>query len=142
MERALIEVFHAADASALDAERMRAIAPENWPSLKLGLHPAIEILQLEWKVPEVLRAVERGEEPRTPVRDNLNVMVWRRRNLVHYRELDGAERELLAAIAREISFAEMCEMIASGVDAEAAPAAVNRRLEVWVRDGILVPCGT
>ena len=142
LERALIEVFHAVDARPLDNEQMRAIAPENWPSLKLALHPAIEFLQLDWKVPEVLRAVECGQELRTPARDNMNILVWRNRNVAHYREIDAGERDLLGAIAKGISFANMCELIARGVDEEAAPAAVNRRLEVWLRDGILVPAGT
>src|ERR1700683_103631 len=142
MERALIEVFHAADASALDAEQMRAIAPANWPSIKLGLHPAIEILELEWKVPEVLRAVERGEEPRPPTRENVGVIVWRNRNVAHHREIDAVERDLLTALAKGISFAEVCEAIAAGVEGEDLAAVVNRRLEVWLGAGILVLSGT
>jgi hypothetical protein len=142
MERALIEVFHGADAAPLDAEQMRAIAPENWPSIRLGLHSAIEILQLGWKVPEVVRAVECGEERRTPARDNINVMVWRNRNVAHYREIDAVERDLLASIAKGISFADICDAIADGADEKDAAAVVNRRLEVWLRAGILVLSGT
>jgi hypothetical protein len=142
LERALIEVFHGTDARHLDAEQMRAIAPANWPSMRLALHPALDILQFEWKVPEVLRAVERGEEPATPIRDRINVMVWRYRNVAHYREIDAAERELITSIANGISFAEICAMIAAGAEEENAAAVVNQRLEVWLRDGMLVPCGT
>ena len=68
-----------------------------------------QILELEWKVPEVLRTVECGEVPQTPARGNVNVMVWRNRNVAHCRELDAIERDLLAAIAKGISFADMCD---------------------------------
>ncbi len=141
LERALIEVFHAADADSLDAEQMRAVAPEQWPSLKLALHPATKILQLEWYVFAATRAVERGEEPQLPMRQDVNVLVWRYRNQVHYREIDAAERDALNALSKGITFAEVCDLISSRVtaqDPEDSATTISSRLESWLRDGILV----
>ena len=105
MERALIEVFHATDATALDAEQMRAIPPEDWPSLNLTLHPSIQTLELQWDVATILRAVEQGEEPSQPAREAIAMMVWRNRNRVYYRAIDDLEREQLAVISGGTSFA-------------------------------------
>jgi hypothetical protein len=142
LERALIDVFHAADAAPLDAEQMRAIAPEDWPSLKLALHPANQILELEWNGAAILKAVEQGEEPSPPVRNATSLLVWRNRHRVYYRAIDSVERDALDAIAKGTTFAEICEMIASGLAKgdEGDPAsAINQRLETWLRDGLLAP---
>jgi len=138
MERALIDIFHAADATPLDAEAMRAIAPAEWPALKLMRHPATEILALQWNVATVLGAIDRDEKPSPPARKQLSMLLWRSRNRVSYREIDGAERDELEAIAAGCTFAEICEMIASAAGEENPAAAINQRLEAWLRDGILV----
>jgi len=137
LERALIDVFHAPDSVPLDAEQMRAISPEDWPALKLTAHPAHQILALEWNVAAILKSVEQGEEPSYPVRDDISMLVWRNRNRVYYRAIDPSERDELSAIAKGTTFAEICEVIAGGVEGDPA-SAINQRLETWLRDGILV----
>ncbi len=138
MERALIDVFHAADAAPMDAQQMRAIAPQEWPALVLALHPANLILALQWKVAPILQAVERDEQLPEPERADLSMLVWRNRNHVYYRAIDAAERDQLAALSRGITFAEMCEMIAAAVDEGDPAIAINERLERWLRDSLLV----
>jgi hypothetical protein len=138
LERALIDVFHAVDAVPLDAEQMRAIAPADWPSLQLRRHPASELLELQWDVASILQSVEQGEEPSAPAQGAMTVLVWRSHNHVYYRALDAAEHSQLAAIAKGTTFAEVCELIASEFDEESAAAAINQRLEAWLRDEILV----
>ncbi len=139
MERALIEVFHAADAKPLDAEQMRAIAPEDWPALKLKLDPAHQILELQWNVATILETVEQGREASPPAREDLTMLIWRNRNRVNYRKLDAAERDQMAMLSNGATFAEVCDAIACNVDEGDAVAAINQRLETWLRDGILIP---
>jgi hypothetical protein len=139
MERALIEVFHAPDATPVDAEQMRAIPPQEWPSLKLRLHPAHQIVEFEWDLASVLKAGEQGDDPSLPTREDLIMLIWRNRNTVYYRAIDEAERGALDALAKGTTFAEICEVIASGVEEGDDPAAaINQRLEVWLRDGLLI----
>jgi len=138
MERALIDVFHAPDWTPLDAEAMRAIAPTDWPALKLMRHPATLTLQLQWNVATILSAIERGEEPSRPASGAMSMLVWRSRNRVYYREIEPAERAQLEATATGCTFAEICEMIASAAEEENPAVAINQRLDVWLRDGILV----
>ncbi len=139
LERALIEVFHAADAAPLQAEQMRAIAPEDWPALNLKLPPAHQILELQWNVATILEAVEQGGEPASPPREDLSILVWRNRNRVYYRALDSAERELLAMLSEGTTFAEICAAIACYADeGDDAATAINQRLEIWLRDGLLI----
>src|SRR6266849_9451104 len=53
LERAVVEVFHGLDAPALEADELRAIAPEKWPALMMRTHPAVQILKLEYRVAEL-----------------------------------------------------------------------------------------
>jgi len=137
MERALIDVFHAPDATSLDADSMREIALEDWPALELKRHPATELLDLQWNVATMLDSIERGDQPPPPRSGAVTMLIWRNRNRVLYRAIDEAEREELQTLAKGCTFAELCELIAaSNVEGDAA-AAINRRLETWLRDGIL-----
>ncbi|MGZ3621094.1 MAG: HvfC/BufC family peptide modification chaperone, partial [Candidatus Binataceae bacterium] len=58
LERALTEVFHAAEAEPLSAEAMRSVAPEDWPAIMMRTHPALAIVDCEWRVDELLRRIE------------------------------------------------------------------------------------
>ncbi|HVN27936.1 MAG TPA: DNA-binding domain-containing protein [Candidatus Binataceae bacterium] len=139
MERALIDVFHAADATPLDAEAMRAIPPEEWPSIRMRLHPAHQIIELEFDVAPMINAVEESGTTVPPPRDHNRMLVWRKRNTVFYRAIDELERDALNALADGSSFGEICEVIASRVaEGDDPAAAINQSLEVWLRDGLLV----
>ena len=137
LERALIEVFQAADAVPLDAEQMRAIPPQQWPSLQLTMHPAHQILALEWNLASILKSVEQGEAPSPPMHVANRMLVWRHRNTVHYRAIDESEHAQLAALSEGITFAGICDVIADGAEGDPA-VAINRRLERWLSDGLLL----
>ena len=138
LERASVEVFHAPDAPALDAEQMRAVAPEKWPALKLRTHPAARVLKLEYKVAELLRAVEEGREWRPADAGVVEVIVWRRNSRVFYRELETAEERAIAALRNGVTFAEICGLVAEDRDsARDSVEEMNRLLARWLDDGLL-----
>lgn len=145
LERTLIEVFHAAEAEPLSAEAMRSVAPEDWPALALRTHPALAIVDCEWRVDELLREVETaaGEngQPRDAARAAVSVLVWRHNARVHYRALEQTERAALEVASGGASFAAICEAVAAGCvedDAAAPVALINRLLVRWVGEGLLV----
>ena len=138
VERAVVEVFHGPDAAALDPDSLRAIAPADWPALKLGLQPSAQILALDWKVSELLRAVEERREWSPADRGSHRILVWRRDARALYRELDQAEADALTAVSRGATFAEICEVVAADGGEEDPVAAMNRMLARWLADGLLV----
>jgi len=138
VERAVVEVFHGPDAAALDSDSLRAIAPADWPALKLGLQPSAQILALDWKVSELLRAVEERREWSPADRGSHRILVWRRDARALYRELDQAEADALTAVSRGATFAEICEVVAADGGEEDPVAAMNRMLARWLADGLLV----
>ncbi len=93
LERAVVEVFVAPDDAALNPDALRATPPEDWPAMKLRIHPAAQILALEWRVSEVLRAVEEDRPWKPAERGAVKVLVWRHNARVFYRHLERAEEE-------------------------------------------------
>jgi hypothetical protein len=136
LERAVVEVFQGPDDAALDPDSLRATPSEEWPSMKLRIHPAAQILALEWRVSEPLRAVEEGHPWKPAVRGAVKVLVWRRNAHVFYRDLERAEADALEASSRGATFAEICDAVANAND-EDPVAAMNRLLARWLSDGLL-----
>lgn len=139
LERTIIEVFHDRDAMALSASEIGRIAPADWPMLDLRTHPALRILDNEWQVNAVLRAIENGTEWSEPPCGSHALIVWRQGTQVFYRELEVAERTALEAASKGVDLATICEVFASHLDDDEDPAgAISRVLTQWVADGLLV----
>src|SRR5208282_3648620 len=138
VERAVVKVFHGPDAAALETDSLRAIAPADWPALKFDLQPSAQILALDWRVSELLRAVEERRDWTPADRGSHRILVWRRDTRVLYRELDQAEADALAAVSRGATFAEICEVVAVDGGDQDPVAAMNRMLARWLADGLLV----
>jgi hypothetical protein len=138
LERATVEVFHAADAPALDPSAMRAIPADQWASTRLRTHPASTILALDYAVVDLLRAFEDGRELPTPNTRTVKVLVSRRDSRVSYCEIEPVEDRALEAASHGISFAELCEIVAADSAAADPVAELNRLLTRWLDEGILI----
>ena len=138
LERAIVEVFVGPDDAALDPDSLRATPPEDWPAMKLRIPPAAQILALEWRVSELLRAVEEGHPWKPAERGAVKVLVWRRNARVFYRDLEHAEAVALEAASRGATFAEICDIVAANADDQDPVVTMNRLLARWLSDGILM----
>jgi putative DNA-binding protein len=138
LERAILDVFHAADTSTLSDEAMRTLPSQQWPAIKLETHPAVEILRNEWRVTDVLCAVESGREWRQPAHQKTTVLVWRQDVQVNYRDLDDVETGALALLSEGASFAAVCEAVATLAPGPDQVALIGRLLSRWLGDGIIV----
>jgi hypothetical protein len=141
LERATLESFHAAGAPTLEAHAMRALSPAEWPALTIRLHPATRLIDSEWRVDTVLRAVEDGVAWSPPERDDATIVVWRNDNRVYYRATEAAEGEALRSANDNsgVPFATICESIASHASADDdAAALINRLLARWLLDALLL----
>ena len=138
LERAILDVFHAADASTLSDEAMRTIPPQRWSTIRLKTHPAVEIVRNEWRVTDVLGAVENGREWREPAHRKSTVIVWRQNAQVYYRALENVEAKALALLSEGASFAAICEVVAGLATRTDHVALIGRLLTQWLADGIIV----
>jgi hypothetical protein len=138
LERSVLESFHSADAFALDGAAMAAVAPQEWPAIRMQTHPAVRIVDCEWRVERVLRAVEAGERWETPERGPVTILIWRQKAQVFYREMEIGEIGALKLAREGATFATMCEVIASEVADTEPLAQINRVLGRWLAAGLLI----
>jgi hypothetical protein len=138
LERATLETFHAQDALTLTDEAMQAIPPLQWPTIELQTHPGVEMLHNEWRVSEVLSAVESGDDWVEPTHETTMLIVWRQGTQVRYRDLEDEETRALDILRKGASFAVICEAIAAVADASDPVALIGRLLARWLVDGIIV----
>jgi hypothetical protein len=142
LERACVEVFHGADAEALEQTSLHGLAPESWPALRMRLHPAAQIFDIEWRVDALMTAIKEGRDWEPPERAAVTILVWRKQWGVHYRPLEPGERAALKAAAGSTDFASICASLASELEGTAdvteLATIIKRMLMGWLRDGILI----
>jgi hypothetical protein len=138
IERAVVEVFLGPDRNPLTVDELRTIPAQQWATLRIAMHPAIRLLDCEWRVDELLSAVGREQFVSAAVRERRSIIVWRNSCDVSYRALDDVERRALANIRCGNEFKLVCEAIAAESGDAAAPTLTSGMLLRWIADGILV----
>jgi hypothetical protein len=138
LERAQVEVFHAADAFPLTATDLSAIPPEQWPAILILRHPASRLLELGWSVTGILRAVERQENWETPAAVTAHLLVSRCKAKVFYRELECDELAALRVAENGATFAALCEAVARETDRGDPAARISTLLTGWLSGQILI----
>jgi hypothetical protein len=143
LEGALLKVFHAANAKALTAEVMRSVPADSWATLTIRTHPAVAILNCEWRVDELLRDFENSAgaidyAPLSPAGEDTSVLVWRQSSRVLYRRLKGVERIALGIARDGAPFATICDAIAEACRDQDPVVLINELLTRWIGDGLLV----
>jgi hypothetical protein len=136
LERALIDSFHAAGAAVLDRAAVQAILPEEWPRLIIRLHPATQLLRLQWRVDEIISAAAQDKEPMNPVAEAVTVIVWRKRGRVFYRAAEAHEAIALKLAERGCEFATICDVLAAELNADNLPNVISRLLNRWLDDDL------
>jgi hypothetical protein len=141
LERVCIEAFHGADAEALEQKSLRGLTPESWPMLRIRLHPAAQIFDIEWRIDALMTAIKQGQQWEPPERSSATLLVWRKQWRVDYRALGPGERAALKTAAGGADFASICASLASELESAIGvtdlAAIINRMLTGWLRDGIL-----
>lgn len=129
--------FDARDANAVTFDDLAAVAPQDWPTLRFALHPALQRLSFAYNVAAIRRALDRGEA--LPALEKFDApqahAVWRNGFNIRHRRLSDEEAALLARIADDASFAELCEALAASHAPDSVALHAATLLRTWVADG-------
>lgn len=138
MEWSLSLSFDSADASVLVPADLMAVAPERWSALRFEAHPSVSLLQLDWAVEPVWRALtadeNAGADAPEPSRHAL--LVWRQQLDTRWRSPSVEEAELLQSCLSCCTFSDLCEQAVESAGDGAAVFAAGA-LRRWVEDGVL-----
>lgn len=138
-EWAFTLAFDAPDGDLLNLQRMAALTPEQWPSLRVALAPSVQWLNCHFNSLALWRAAK-GElafPASSPLEQPEACLVWRRELLCHYRSLGAYEAWALSGMVHQNwTFADLCEQLASDL-AEGAPLQAVTWLKSWIEEGLL-----
>jgi hypothetical protein len=132
-ERALRDAFDAADAAPIGVEAMAAVAPADWPGLRLRFLPSLRRLDLAWSAARTWKDGSPPERLEAPV----SWAVWRPALVTEYRSLDPDEAGALDAAAAGGTFAELCEGLLRWHPPEQAAARAAGLLRAWLDQRLL-----
>jgi hypothetical protein len=138
MEWALRGAFDGPDASPLEFEDLLGVPPERWPNLSFDPHPTVSLLELEWAIEPLWRALTDDEEADGPVPLPLRhtLLIWRAGLKTHWRSLDADEACLLPRCLAGKPFSSLCETAV--VSGQGDPALrVAGLLRIWIDAGLL-----
>ena len=134
MEWALGLAFDAADAPAADVAAMSRVQPARWSSLPLALHPATQVLAMDWAIERLWESARGNTEDSLPEpqRHRHALLVWRMDLQAHWRVASEEEGRALQALATCGTLVGAC----AGVEPARAET-IGGWFALWIRDGLL-----
>ncbi|MBS0422300.1 MAG: putative DNA-binding domain-containing protein [Proteobacteria bacterium] len=137
-EWAMAAAFDAADAEPIDIGAFAAVAPEDWAGLQFEWSPSVQVVAVEWNVPQLWKAVTEGGDRPEPAVAPARYVIWRRQLQIYFRALSEAEASVVAAARERHSFGELCVLLCEHFAESEASQHAAGFLRGWVESGLLV----
>jgi hypothetical protein len=139
-EWAMADAFDAADAEPIDSGAFAQVAPEDWAELHFEWSPSVQLVALEWNVPELWKAVTEDTERPEPSLSlqGASWLIWRRALQIYFRPVAAEEAAVIAASRAGQSFGELCVLLCEHLDESEASLHAAGFLRGWVQSGLIV----
>ena len=139
-EWAQVMAFDAADTSLATLDELRTLPPEEWMTLKLELHPSLQLVDCYSNAPTLWNSLTKDE---TAISIDLTQeaqtwLMWRENLQVVYRPIGTTEAWALNTFLTQKNFADVCEGLCEWIAAEQVPAQVAQYLHHWIRGGLVI----
>ncbi len=142
-EWAMATVFDAADVTPVGIEAFAAVAPEDWANLWFQCCPCVHVLDLQWNVAPLWKAVtENTARPEPQLLQQGHWLLWRTGLQIFFRPLQAAEAAALAAAREARSFGDICGLLCEHFDEAQAAAHAAGFLRGWVESGLIAAVQT
>ena len=121
-------------------EDMAQVPPESWATLTMEFKPALQWLDLYWNVCPYSVAIDAGEPPPEPHRDEIPVrwLIWRKNRNPNWRSLDVHEAWAIEAAHQGANFAEICEGLCEWLSEDQVAMTAAGFLKQWIDDELVV----
>lgn len=143
-EWAMAAIFDAADADPIGTADLAEIAPQDWAELRFDWSPALQVVSLEWNVPQLWKAVTENVEPPSPdlVPEPGDWLLWRQDLQIYFRPLSRDEAYTLAAARDGQSFGALCVLLCERMEDNEASRHAAGFLRGWVQAGLITGART
>lgn len=136
-ERALSDVFDAADAPVAAMGSLRDTSAEAWPHLTFGFHPSVTLLDLYGGTVGIYEALADGKEPPATRKSSEAILFWRNDGQSFYRPVAEDERLALLEAMKWRRFAEICALLAFQNNDKDVSERAAGFLSQWFADGLI-----
>jgi hypothetical protein len=135
-----VMAFDAADASLTSIAELRALPPEQWFTLKLELHPSLQLMHCYSNAPARWNAATKNNTAIATefAQATQAWLMWRENLQVVYRPIDTAEAWALKAFLMQQTFADVCEGLCEWFAAEQVPMQAAQYLQHWISGGLVI----
>ena len=134
------ELLDAADSPVVGVEDVAAIPPDRWAGIRPRLKSAVRRLALEWNVPGLWSAIDRGDAPPPPparAERAVDWVLWRDDLRVRWRSVEPDEAWALRACAGGEDFGTICAGLSERIGEDGAAFRAAACLKQWAVDGLL-----
>jgi hypothetical protein len=143
MEWALRHAFDAPSVDPVAPDALANVQSEDWPDLLLGLHPAVQLLDLQWAIGPVWHALKAEQEDVPPPQALAHhVLVWRQGLHTQWKSLSKAETTFVQSLQQGHTFDEACEALSTVVGEDAAAQTAANQLREWLSTGVIASVQT
>lgn len=135
-----VMTFDAADTSLASVDELRTLPPEQWMTLKLALHPSLQLIHCYSNAPTLWNELTKNKTaiPVELSQETQAWLMWRENLQVVYRPIDPAEAWALNTFLAQKHFADVCEGLCEWIAAEHVPAQVAQYLQHWINGGLVI----
>lgn len=138
MEWALRSAFDAPQAGRLEPAELAALAIDDWPQLQFELHPAVQLLHLQWAVGPVWHALKAGQlEVEAPNALAHPMLIWRDGLHTQWKSLSVAEHVFVEGVLAGDTFAQLCDALANEVGEDHAAQTAVMVLRELMLTGVI-----
>jgi hypothetical protein len=131
LEWAYMEAFDATMTSPLSERDLQTLTEDQWQSAKVLLNPSLRLLQLDYPVHEIRRALRRGDETRVS-KNPTHLLVYRHKDLsVYDKVIHPLAFELLQLLKNGTSLGHACDKLAQD---PTKLAVLEQDLGAWFRN--------
>lgn len=135
-ERALSDVLLAGNGQRIGVQALLDLTPEQWPNMKLILHPAVQTIALTLNVPDIWRALN-AEQALPEIKSSPSAyLIWRFHQQSYFASLTPEQFRIFTAIQHGDCFAEICEDLIGQLEEEKIGEFVAGVLQQWLKNGI------
>jgi len=139
-EWTFIEAFDAEDMPVATETDAAKIPAEQWPQLRIQLHPSVHWFAYRWNILPVWKAAtnEDAVPEFVELDDTGHCVVWRQKLTTQYRSMDMLEALVLRCVKENKNFAQICEVLSElDIDPEQVPMQAASIFKTWLAQSMI-----
>ena len=138
MEWALRTAFDAASVADLAPDALAHLQADDWTALRFGLHPAVQLLEMQWAIGPVWHALKSAHDDVPPPEAYAHhMLVWRLGLNTQWKSLSSAELAFVQGLQAGHPFGKICEALVGVVGEDHAAQTAATQLREWLGNSVI-----